>query len=130
MIQIDHVAIWVHDLEAMKDFYECYFNGDAGKKYRNEFKDYESYFVSLGGRSRLELMTRPDIKDSTDTSAKEFIGLTHLAISVGGVEAVDTLTELLRSDGFEIVGEPRRTGDGYYESVVLDPEGNRVEITA
>lgn len=128
-MQIDHVAIWVKDLEVMKDFYECYFNGEAGNKYRNESKDYESYFVSFGGRSRLELMTRPDIRTSSDASAKEFMGLTHLAMSVGGVKAVDGLTALLRKDGYEIVGEPRRTGDGYYESVVLDPEGNRVEIT-
>jgi len=53
----------------------------------------------------------------------------HLAISVGSKEKVDELTEKLRADGYTVAGNPRLTGDGYYESVVFDPEGNRIEIT-
>ena len=61
--------------------------------------------------------------------AGPFFGLTHFAISVGSRERVDELTEAIRSAGYEITGEPRTTGDGYYESVITDPEGNLVEIT-
>ena len=37
------------------------------------------------------------------------------------------LTEKLRSAGYTISPEPRTSGDGYFESVVLDYDGNRVE---
>jgi len=58
------------------------------------------------------------------------MGLTHVAISVGSEQWVDELTQRLKADGFPVLDGPRRTGDGYYESVVVDPDGNRIEITA
>jgi lactoylglutathione lyase len=125
-MKINHIAIWVEDIERMKMFYEKYFHAKAGSKYFNPKKNFQSYFLAFEGDSRLEIMHRQDISHS---EKKEALGITHIAISVGGEEKVNSLTELLRSDGYAIVGEPRTTGDGYYESVILDPEQNRIEIT-
>ncbi|WP_337041635.1 VOC family protein [Emticicia sp. 17c] len=129
-MKIEHVAIWVKDLELMKGFYEKYFAGKANEKYRNDKKNFESYFISFESGARLELMQMPGITESSQGIAQQFMGLTHFAVSVGSKEQVDALTEIFRNDSFEIVGEPRWTGDGYYESVILDPEKNRIEITA
>jgi lactoylglutathione lyase len=128
-MKIEHLAIWVKDLEKTKAFYEKYFQARSGEKYHNPKKQFESYFLSFADGPRLELMHRPDLKVFIKDRHQEFIGLAHFAISVGSKEKVDTLTEHLRKDGYEVIGEPRTTGDGYYESVVLDPEGNRIEIT-
>ncbi len=128
-MKIEHLAIWVKDLEGMKIFYETYFHGKANAKYRNDKKQFESYFLTFTEGCRLELMNRPNISANGNDLMKEYIGIIHFAISVGNKETVDTLTETLRTDGFQVVGEPRWTGDGYYESVVLDPENNRIEIT-
>lgn len=127
-MKIEHIAIWVRDLEASKNFYETYFEGRAGEKYHNPTKSFTSYFLSFDSGARLELMYRPDVYERLQ-HGQEIIGFTHLAISLGSREKVDGLTEQLRSDGFTVVGEPRTTGDGYYEGIVLDPEGNRIEIT-
>jgi len=128
-MKIEHLAIWVNDLEQMKNFYETYFAGTAGDLYHNTTKQFKSYFLSFDTGCRLELMHRPIIPKNINDLSKEYIGLIHFAISVGSKERVDELTEQLRVDGYEIAGEPRTTGDGYYESVVLDPEKNRIEIT-
>lgn len=128
-MKINHLAIWVTNLEKMKQFYENYFSASAGELYHNPRKKFHSYFLSFETDCRLELMHRPDISPIQEETIKEYLGLTHFAISVGSKEQVDTLTERLRSAGFQVVGEPRTTGDGYYESVVLDPEQNRIEIT-
>ncbi len=128
-MHINHLAIYVHDLETMKAFYETYFQGKAGVRYHNPHKKFTSYFLSFDSGCRLELMHRENVPESTGELLKEYLGLTHFAISVGNKETVNDLTEQLRSDGYTIIGEPRTTGDGYYESVVSDPEGNRIEIT-
>ena len=129
-MHIEHLAIWVRDLERMRLFYETYFGAVANDKYVNSRKGFSSYFLSFpDGGPRLELMQMTGVTDGRSNGADQFIGLTHLAFSVGSESAVDTLTERFRADGLTIVGEPRRTGDGYYESVVLDPEGNQLEIT-
>lgn len=128
-MKIEHIAIWTKDLESLKDFYVRYFEVSAGHKYINPIKKFESYFLSFTEGCRLELMQMPGIPPSTNDVFKQFSGLIHFAISVGSKENVNALTEQLRRDGYAIVGEPRTTGDGYYESVALDPEGNRIEIT-
>jgi lactoylglutathione lyase len=129
-MQIEHLALWVQDLEAMKDFYLNYFDVVAGPKYTNDAKRFTAYFINFGeGRTRLELMTQPGIQPYEGKRGYG-MGLAHFAISVGGKDKVDALTERLRKDNFTIFSEPRATGDGYYESVVLDPEGNYVEISA
>jgi lactoylglutathione lyase len=130
MMQIEHLAVWVQDLEQMKAFYLTYFDTTAGEKYTNVTTQFVSYFVYFGQRkTRLELMTCPDIH--AGSGKRGFgMGLAHFAISVGGKVKVNALTERLRQDNYTIFKEPRTTGDGYYESVVLDPEGNYVEISA
>ena len=126
-MKIEHIAIWVSDLEKMRVFYETYFKATSGELYENTKKKFTSYFMTFSEGARLEIMKRPEIEKQF--SENEHLGLAHFAASVGAKSEVDTLTEKLRSDGYKIVGEPRTTGDGYYESVVLDPEGNRIEIT-
>lgn len=128
-MRIEHLAIWTRDLEKTKDFYVKYFGMHCNEKYINTAKKFSSYFLSFDGASaRIELMHRPDISGFSGDHGSSF-GLTHFAISVGSKEEVDRLTELLRSDGYRIIGEPRTTGDGYYESVAEDCEGNLIEIT-
>ncbi|WP_333821033.1 VOC family protein [Ohtaekwangia sp.] len=128
-MKIDHLAMWVTDLEKMKSFYQQYFQVTSGEKYFNPKKNFESYFLNFENGCRLEIMKMPSIPTSENDIYRQFTGLIHFAISTGSKQAVDVLTEQLRADGYEVVGEPRTTGDGYYESVILDPEGNRIEIT-
>ena len=128
-MNIEHLAIWVRDLESSRSFYETYFGAKAGEKYHNPTKSFSSYFLSFASGPRLELMHRPDIGKLLG-EGQEVLGITHFAIQVGSQKNVDVLTDRLKTDGFNVVGKPRTTGDGYYESVVLDLEGNRIEITA
>ncbi|MCU0470347.1 MAG: VOC family protein [Arcicella sp.] len=128
-MMIEHVAIWTHQLENLREFYVKYFQAQSNEKYVNPKKEFSSYFLSFETGCRLELMQMPTVPNSQNDVYQQFTGFVHLAFSVGSKEKVDLLTERLRNDGFEIVGEPRTTGDGYYESVVLDPDKNRIEIT-
>lgn len=127
-MRIDHLGIWVEDIERMKDFYLTYFEVTCGDKYYNPVRKFTSYFLTFTeSGSRIELMHQPGI--SAFTGRKGWInGLAHFAIAVGSKEKVDGLTDLLCHDGYTINSEPRITGDGYYESSILDPEGNYVEI--
>ncbi|MCG8308148.1 MAG: VOC family protein [Cytophagales bacterium] len=127
-MRIDHIAIWTQHLEKMKRFYEYYFGGKAGEKYLNPRKNFESYFVEFDSGTRLELMEKLEVDAKLHDDVENYLGITHFAISTGDRSKVDHLTEQLRSDGYKVIGEPRVTGDGYYESVVLDPDGNKVEI--
>jgi lactoylglutathione lyase len=128
-MKIDHLALWVADLEAMKDFYTRYFGATAGDRYHNPHKNFSSYFLSFTEGCRLELMHRPDIDRQSAATGSDRMGLIHFAIGVGSREAVDALTQKLAAAGYTVKGQPRTTGDGYYESLVLDPENNLVEIT-
>ncbi|GAB4002755.1 VOC family protein [Spirosoma daeguense] len=129
-MRIEHIAIWVRNLEQMRTFYQTYFGATSNNKYINTHKEFSSYFLSFSkGGPRLELMQMPGIIDQANSGLTQYIGLTHLAISVGSEDKVNHLTNQLRSEGYVVIGEPRRTGDGYYESIVLDPEQNRIEIT-
>jgi lactoylglutathione lyase len=128
-MRIEHVAIWTHDLERLRHFYETYFGGTANAKYINPRKQFESYFVTFADGARLELMRMPDIPSSKNDVEQQFTGYIHIAFAIGSHEAVDALTDRLRADGYRILDGPRTTGDGYYESVVLDPDDNRIEIT-
>jgi lactoylglutathione lyase len=129
-MQIEHVAIWTTDLGRCKHFYTSYFGATAGPNYVNAAKGFESCFLSFDGGARLEVMTTTSLSLAQLPPGAQRLGLTHLAISVGSEHGVDELTRRLRSDGITIVDGPRRTGDGYYESVVIDPDGNRSEISA
>lgn len=122
MPKIEHVAMYCHNLETIREFYEKYFGCKSGEKYTNSSNGFESYFLSFEYEARLEIMSKIAINESIKPT--EYLGFTHRAISVGSKENVDNLTKKLRIDGFEVLGQPRTTGDGYYESVVLDPEMN------
>lgn len=126
-MKIEHIAIYVEDIELVRDFYVKYFNLSYGEKYVNPKRNFTSYFLSFGeDKTRIELMHIPDM--GSPVSRGNLKGLAHIAYSVGGKDKVNELTERLRKDGYPIASEPRTTGDGYYESAVLDPEGNYVEI--
>jgi lactoylglutathione lyase len=128
-MKIDHIAIWTKNLDKMRHFYELYFQGKSGEKYINPRKNFESYFIEFESGTRLELMEKLEINTKLHDDTENYLGITHFAFSTGNRQQVDHLTERLRTDGYRIIGEPRTTGDGYYESVILDPDGNKVEIT-
>jgi len=129
-MRIEHLAVWTYNLERLRDFYQHYFDASSTEIYYNHSKEYRSYFLLFDGECRLEIMEMPNVGKSKNDPLKHYIGINHFAVKVGNKGEVDRLTELIRSDGYKVVGEPRTTGDGYYESVVLDPDGNRVEIMA
>lgn len=129
-MRIEHIAFWTTDLERFKWFYITYFGAVAGAGYVNLTKGFESCFLSFPDGSRIEIMRTTTLSPVDLEAGAQRIGLTHIAIAVGSEQQVDALTERLREDGFPILDGPRRTGDGYYESVTLDPDGNRIEITA
>lgn len=124
-MKIHHIAIWTFHLEKLREFYTRYFNGTSNEKYINSQKGFESYFISFESGATLELMSRIDVQNVPIEENR--LGLTHLAFSFESQEAVLSLTEQLRTKGYHIVGEPRISGDGYFESVILDPDGNRIE---
>lgn len=126
-MKIEHVALYVNDLEKARDFFIKYFDGKSNDGYHNKTTDFRSYFISFDDGSRLEIMTKPNLADT----AKEVnrTGFIHLAFSVGSKEKVDELTARLKNDGYEVLSGPRTTGDGYYESCILGIENNQIEIT-
>lgn len=127
-MKIEHLAMYVNDLEVMKEFYIKYFGATANDMYHNPRTGLQTYFLSFKEGARLEIMTRPDRIDGP----KELYatGFTHLAFTLGSKEKVDAMTAIMAKDGFKVLSGPRTTGDGYYESCFLDPEGNQIEIVA
>lgn len=126
-MRIDHIAMYVNDLEGAKTFFTKYFHGVPNEKYQNIKTGFESYFLSFPDGCRLELMTKPDLMDSGDFLNR--FGYAHIAFSVGSVKNVDAMTQALKNDGYTVYSGPRRTGDGYYESCIFAIEGNLIEIT-
>lgn len=127
---IEHVAIWVSDLEKMRDYYSRFFGAVPNQKYINPVTSFESYFLSFESGARLEIMRRPGIPgNANDTAGLQHLGLIHLAFAVGNQNAVDRKAEELKEYGFPVLRGPRTTGDGYYEFETLDPENNRIEVT-
>jgi lactoylglutathione lyase len=124
-MNIHHIAIWTNDLEKEKNFFIQYFECTSNAKYENHQKQFSSYFLSFPAGCHIELMKRNDIHLQGNPDS---FGLSHIAISVGSKGKVDTLSKRLEKDGFTIESYPRTTGDGYYESVILDPENNRIEL--
>lgn len=129
-MRIHHLAIWCDDIELMRTFYTNYFDCKSNPLYHNPTKKYTSYFLSFtDGDCQIELMNRPDITE--EPTKRGFMkGMAHFDIEVGDENTVNALTEQLRADGYTIASEPRKTGDGYYEAGILDPEGNYVELSA
>ena len=126
-MRIEHVAMYVNDLEAAKNFFEKYLGASANERYHNKTTDFRSYFLTFDDGARLEIMNRPGMDDPEKTLNRT--GLIHIAFSVGSKEKVDELTRQLAEDGYEVISGPRTTGDGYYESCVVCIEDNQIEIT-
>ena len=126
-MKIEHIALYVNDLEAAKDFFIQYFQASSNDMYHNTKTGFRSYFLSFEDGARLEIMNKPDMLDAEKDAART--GYIHLAFSVGSPEEVDRLTARLKAYGYEVMSGPRTTGDGYYESCVVGFEGNLVEIT-
>lgn len=129
MPRIEHVGVWARDLEALCLFYARALDAEMGALYENEAKGFKSRFLRFGSGARLEVMSTSRLRPLECEAGAQRMGLTHLAFSLGSEAAVDALTDRLRSAGAVVLDGPRRTGDGCYESVVLDPEGNRLELT-
>jgi lactoylglutathione lyase len=134
-MRIEHIALWTHNLEELKNFYVRYFDAIPNNKYINKKKGFESYFLTFKSGPRLEIMTLHEnlherIKSQrTGKRVGEIIGIAHFAFALDSREEVDALAKHLLEDGYTIVSKPRVTGDGYYECSVLDPDGNTLEIT-
>lgn len=126
-MHIEHVAMYVKDLEKAKEFFVKYFNAKANDLYHNKKTNFKSYFLSFDNGARLEIMTKPEMEDEKKSLNKT--GYVHLAFSSGSKEAVDKLTARLKTDGYEVISGPRTTGDGYYESLIVVIEGNQIEVT-
>lgn len=129
-VRIDHVAIWTDDLDRLARFYATWFGAAIGPRYANPAKGFESCFLGFADGARLELMKTTSLSLAAPAPGTQSAGLTHLAIAAGSSAAVDELADRLRDGGVALLDGPRRTGDGYYEAVILDPDGNRVEICA
>ena len=126
-MKIEHIAMYVSDLEQARTFFMQYFGAASNACYHNKTTGFRSYFLTFSDGARLEIMNRPCLEDGINASART--GFIHLAFSVGSKEAVDALTARLKADGYTVLSGPRTTGDGYYESCILDSEGNQIEIT-
>lgn len=126
-MRIEHIALYVHDLERARNFFMQYLGASSNAGYHNPRTDFRSYFLTLDDGARLELMHKPDMADLP--KAPDRTGYAHIAFSVGSPERVDALTAELRTAGYEVVSGPRITGDGYYESCIAVIEGNLIEIT-
>ena len=128
---LEHVAIWTDRLEELKDYYVKYFDGTPNDKYINNKKQFHSYFISFKTGARLEIMAMPNIPENlNDTVTRQHKGIIHLAFGVDTMQEVEAKANQLTKDGFIILSGPRKTGDGYYEFETLDPDGNRLEVTA
>ena len=126
-MKIEHIAMYVNDLEGARDFFVKYLGGVSNDGYRNELTGFRSYFITFDNGARLEIMNKPSMEDSAKIVNRT--GYIHIAFSVGSAEEVDRLTRAFREDGYEVINGPRTTGDGYYESCIIGVEGNQIEIT-
>ena len=126
-MKIDHAAMYVNDLEAEKEFFIEYFHAKVNSRYHNEKIGFRSYFLTFESGARLEIMKKPEMADQEKNPSRT--GYAHLAFSLGNKEKVDELTNRIKAAGYEVISGPRTTGDGYYESCILDGEGNQIEMT-
>ena len=127
-MKLEHVALYVQDLEAMKDFYVRHFGAIPNQKYHNPRTGLQTYFLSFDDGARLELMQRPAM--SPKSRGEYPLGYVHISFKLNTPEKVDQLTKTLQESGCPLLNGPRSTGDGYYESVLADPEGNLIELVA
>ncbi|MBO4908943.1 MAG: VOC family protein [Lachnospiraceae bacterium] len=127
-MKIEHIAMYVNELESARDFFVKYLGGVSNSGYHNVKTGFRSFFIRFEDGARLEIMNKPSMEDIEKPVNRT--GYIHIAFSVGSVEEVDRLTRVFREDGYEVLSGPRTTGDGYYESCIVGIEGNQIEITA
>lgn len=128
--RIEHIALWTDDIDRCLQFYARWFGASPGMRYRNGAKGFESCFLGLAGGARIEVMRTTTLAPLRIEAGAQRMGLTHVALEVGDEAEVDRLAAGMRAAGVPLLDGPRRTGDGYYECVVLDPDGNRLELAA
>lgn len=129
-VTIEHIAIWTDDLERLRRFYMKYFDAVSNEKYTNQNTGYQSYFLSFSSGARLEIMNKQGIPPNmNDVVAKQHLGIIHIAFQVTDMKSVDEKAKQFENDGYSILRGPRVSGDGYYEFEILDPDGNRLEVT-
>ncbi|NMM64139.1 glyoxalase [Clostridium sp. P21] len=126
-MRIEHVAMYVNDLEKTKDFFISYLSAKSNDGYYNKNTGFKSYFLTFEHGARLEIMNKPNMEDIDKTLTRT--GFIHIAFSIGSKEKVDKLTKELKKDGYKVISGPRTTGDGYYESCIIGIEENQIEIT-
>ena len=126
-MRIEHIALYVNDLESARRFFVKHFGATSNDGYHNPQTDFRSYFLSFDKGARLEIMNKPKMSDLPKEI--NLTGYAHIAFSIGSKEKVDTLTAELKADGYEVISGPRTTGDGYYESCIIALEDNQIEIT-
>jgi len=126
-MKIEHIALYVNDLEGARKFFMKYLGAQSNDGYHNPRTNFRSYFLSFDDGARLEIMNKPEMPDLPKDLART--GYAHIAFSVGSKEKVDALTAQLKADGYEVISGSRTTGDGYYESCIVAIEGNQIEIT-
>ena len=126
-MKIEHIAMYVCDLEKTKEFFVKYLGAEANAGYHNPRTDFRSYFLAFEDGARLEIMSRPEMQNEEKHLSRT--GYIHIAFSVGSKEQVDALTAQMKADGYDVISGPRTTGDGYYESCIVGIEGNQIEIT-
>ena len=126
-MKIEHIAMYVTDLERAKEFFEKYFGARSNNGYHNPATDFRSYFLTFDDGARIEIMNKPGMDDADKSITRT--GYIHIAFSLGSKERVDELTAQMKQDGYEVISGPRTTGDGYYESCIIGVEGNQIEIT-
>ena len=126
-MHIEHIAMYVNDIEKTREFFIKYFDAISNEGYHNKTTCFRSYFLSFDNGARLEIMNKPQMSD--EEKGLNRTGYIHIAFSLGSKEAVDVLTGKMKNDGYDVISGPRTTGDGYYESCIIGMEGNQIEIT-
>ena len=126
-MRIEHVALYVKDLENTKKFFVKYLGAKSNDGYHNQKTGFCSYFLTFAEGARIEIMNIPEMADLPKKLART--GYSHIAFSVESIEKVDALTAELKADGYEVISGPWTTGDGYYESCIVAVEDNQIEIT-
>ena len=126
-MHIEHIAMYVKDIEKTREFFIKYFDAISNEGYHNKTTGFRSYFLSFDNGARLEIMNKPQMSD--EEKGLNRTGYIHIAFSLGSKEAVDVLTGKMKNDGYDVISGPRTTGDGYYESCIIGMEGNQIEIT-
>jgi lactoylglutathione lyase len=125
--QIEHIALATTDVERLCGFYQQ-LGAMASPVFADPDTGLRSCVLDFCG-VRLELFERPGRHEGAVGDALA-PGLMHIGFALGSADAVDELSRVIATAGHRVLERPHRTGElGRYESVVLDPDGNRLKLT-